>query len=82
MKLTCKEATLLASKAMDARLTVRERLAVRVHLMYCRGCTRFREQIQFLRRMARRSSDRSMAGAVHLSSAARDRIRAVLQRDR
>ena len=79
MMLSCKEATLLASKAMDTRLTARERWAVRLHLLYCRGCARFARHIQFLRRAARMTTDRMPATVRQLPPAARDRIRTALQ---
>lgn len=80
--MSCKEISLLASKALDTRLDWRERLAVRLHLLYCRGCRRFHDQIQFLRRAARRSSESLSAGAVRLPEAARERIRNALRRER
>ena len=38
---------------MDARLSWRQRLAVRVHLLYCVWCRRYVTQIQFLRKAAK-----------------------------
>jgi len=67
---------------MDNQLTLAERLAVRLHLFYCRGCARFREQVLFLRRLARRSREAQAADSVRLPEAARERIRATLRRDR
>ena len=78
---SCKEISALTSKSNDSRLKAWERLAVRVHLLYCRGCRRFRDQIQFLRRAAR-YPDAPLAGDAHLPEMARTRIRAALQRDR
>ena len=78
---SCKEISVLTSKANDSRLGPWDRLAVRVHLLYCRGCRRFRDQIQFLRRAAR-LPDSPLAGDVHLPEVARTRIRAALRRDR
>lgn len=82
LMLSCKEVSLLTSRSMDSQLTLAERLAVRFHLFYCRGCTRFREQVRFLRRLARRSTETQAADSVRLPEAARERIRAALQRDR
>lgn len=80
--LSCKQVSLLTSRSMDTALTRREQWAVRLHLLYCRGCQRFRDQAQFLRRAARRSSESLSAGATRLPAAARERIRAALQGDR
>ena len=80
--LSCKEVSLLTSKSLDTTLTRRERLAMRLHIAYCRGCSRFRDQIEFLRRAAQRSSESLSAGAVRLPEAARERIRTALRRER
>lgn len=53
--LNCKQASLLASRAMDERLSFRERMALRVHLWLCRNCTRFTKQLNFLRNVASHS---------------------------
>jgi len=79
--LSCKEVTLLASKALDTRLSWQERWAVRLHLLYCHGCRQFRKQIEFLRRVARRPEATS-AGNSRLPESARTRIRSTLQRER
>ena len=76
--LSCKEVSLLMSKQYDTRLMWSERLAVRVHLLYCRGCARLKDQLQFLRAASRRLAAGAAAGA-GLSRNARDRIRARLQ---
>lgn len=47
--LTCKEATQLISKSLDRQLTRRERFAVRVHLLICKYCKRFAEQLLVVR---------------------------------
>jgi hypothetical protein len=53
--LNCKQASLLASRAMDERLPFRERMALRLHLWLCRNCTRFTKQLNFLRNAASHS---------------------------
>ena len=51
MKLrSCKETTRLVSQGLDRRLGLGERLAVRIHLAICTGCSRFTRQVTFLRR--------------------------------
>lgn len=52
--ITCRQATRLASDAMERRLTAGERLALRLHLPLCPGCRAFRRQLTALRRMAQR----------------------------
>jgi len=80
--LSCKEVSLLLSKACDQELPWRERLAVRLHLLYCRGCAQFGKHLQFLRAAGRRLAQADyLPGGGELSVTARDRIRAALPRD-
>jgi hypothetical protein len=73
--LSCKDVSLLLSRACDERLPWRVRLAVRLHLLYCRGCARFRKQLEFLRVAAQRFSDRQdSVSRQRLPEAARQRI--------
>ena len=52
-KLSCKEATQLVSQGLDRKLGFGERVALRLHLAICDGCTRFNRQVAFLRRALR-----------------------------
>ncbi len=80
--LPCKEVSLLLSKSCDQKLPWRERLAVRLHLLYCRGCTQFEKHFQFLRAAGRRlAQSDTLPGGATLSVTARNRIRAALPRD-
>ena len=58
MMLTCKQATHLVSQGLDRRLGLAERLALRLHLLICDGCTNFSKQAAFLRRALSRLADR------------------------
>ena len=49
MMLSCKEATRLVSQGLDRRLPFGRRVALRVHLAICGGCTNFSNQMQFMR---------------------------------
>jgi hypothetical protein len=52
--LSCKEVTHLVSQGLDRRLSPGERLRMRLHFLICRGCTRFQQQMHFLRVAVRR----------------------------
>ena len=54
MMLSCKEVTELVSQGLDRHLSPGERLRMRLHFLICRGCTRFQQQMQFLRTAVRR----------------------------
>ena len=57
MILTCKEATRLASQGLDRRLGLAERLALRLHLLICEGCSNFRKQVAFIHSALARLGD-------------------------
>jgi len=50
MNLSCREASRLISQRMERRLSIRERIALRLHMGICDACTRFSLQAEFLRR--------------------------------
>jgi hypothetical protein len=56
--LNCKEATRLVSEGLDRRLGWGARLALRLHLVFCEGCSRFSKQVAFLRKAMARLADR------------------------
>lgn len=49
LRLTCKETTRLVLEGEDRALPLAQRVLVRVHQSYCRGCTNFGRQVQFMR---------------------------------
>jgi putative zinc finger protein len=58
MMLSCKEASRLVSQGLDRRLGFAERLALRLHLLICDGCTNFSRQVAFLQKAIARLADR------------------------
>jgi hypothetical protein len=57
MMLSCKEATQLVSQGLDRRLGFLERVALRLHLLICDGCTHFKKQTAFLREAMKHLAD-------------------------
>ena len=55
--ISCKEASRLLSQAEDRRLGWGERLKLRAHLALCDFCTRFEQQLKFMREAMRRLGD-------------------------
>lgn len=49
----CHEAHQLVIRAQDARLSVAERIGLRLHLLICRACAAFERQMEFLRAACR-----------------------------
>ncbi len=73
--LSCKETSLLVSQSLDRRLSWRERIALRMHLLVCDACRSFADQAAFLRTAARRFGRGANASEQpRLSSSARKRI--------
>ncbi|MFZ5557130.1 MAG: zf-HC2 domain-containing protein [Pseudomonadota bacterium] len=52
--ITCRQASQLVSKERDVKLTWRERLSLRLHLLMCAMCRRYERQLGFLSRVASR----------------------------
>jgi hypothetical protein len=73
--LNCKQTSLLVSQSLDRPLTWRERWAVRIHLLICVYCRRFKQQLKWIRgympRWQQQASERS---DIVLPMAARERI--------
>lgn len=51
--ISCKHATELMSQDLDRQLSRSERLRLRLHLLFCIGCRRTREQFRFMRQALR-----------------------------
>ena len=48
----CRDITALVSQGLDKKLSLRERLAIGVHVIMCSGCRNFQSQSQFIRKAA------------------------------
>lgn len=57
--LRCKEATRLMSEEQDRKLNSSERVQLEIHLVLCKACQNFREQVAFLRKACRAYLKRS-----------------------
>jgi hypothetical protein len=51
--LTCKHASYLISQSLDRRLTLSERWSLKLHLLMCRYCKRFANQLLQLKLVVR-----------------------------
>jgi hypothetical protein len=65
---------------MDGNLSWPQRLAVRLHLLYCVWCRRYAAQLQFLRRASRALAEPGFEAPIQkLSSEAKQQMAARLQ---
>jgi len=72
--LNCRQASELMSQGMDGKLSLKDRWALKVHLMMCRGCASFMHQIRFLRKAGNRWQQHSPSNPTRLSNEAKKRI--------
>jgi hypothetical protein len=49
IRISCKDASRLISQLQDGDIPLPERLRIRLHLLLCDACTRFEQQMRFLR---------------------------------
>ena len=54
--LTCADAAKLLSASQDLDLTRAERIALRMHLLICKACRRYRRQLAFIQEAMRKPS--------------------------
>ena len=52
--LSCKETTQRLSEAQDRRMSLAEKLQLKMHLAVCSGCSNFSKQLDFLRTACQR----------------------------
>ena len=79
---SCREAVRLQSEAMERPLSPARRLGLKIHLVLCKWCRRYGEQIQFLRAASRHQPESSQSDSATLSPEARDRLRAAIDQAR
>ena len=79
---TCRQASRLQSEGLDRRLSLPKRLGLRLHLLACRWCRRYGNQIRFLRQALReRPEDVTGAAPGTLSAEARERLQRALRNE-
>lgn len=80
----CRDLTRVMSESLDRRLTLRERVTLRLHLWVCLRCARYLSQISALSNVTRCAPELPLAEdtAPQLSDKARRRIKAALESER
>ena len=46
--LSCKDASQIISQSLDRKLTLRERFQLQIHLVLCKFCKRFSQQLEIM----------------------------------
>lgn len=76
--LTCKEASLLASKKLDKKLTFRERMHFYLHTAMCNLCRHYAKEIEALHQLIKKAGKNQefvLTGKEQLSEQSRQRIK-------
>jgi len=73
----CKAVTRMVSESMDRKLPFYQRIGIRMHLLMCKLCSRYRRQLSFLRETIRlqAASSEDIESAIVLPPGARERIK-------
>ncbi|CAG0993311.1 hypothetical protein MTYP_02402 [Methylophilaceae bacterium] len=78
--LSCRQASELVSQSLDRPLNLRERIAVRFHLLICTACTRFSRQLALMHAAIKKlASETEQNESLQLSRQVRDRITRALE---
>ena len=73
--LDCKQTSQLISQSLDRSLTLRERFALRLHLLICKYCKQFSQHIQTIRvALKQMTSSIESNDGITMPSAAKSRI--------
>ena len=80
---SCKEISILISESLDRQLPLHQRIAIRIHLLMCTFCSRYRQQVLFLRDLMNHLvmglEDEAPYPSAPLSQDVRDRIKHALK---
>jgi hypothetical protein len=79
LNMPCREHTTLFSRQLDAPLSRGEAVGLRIHIVYCRGCRRFRAHLRHLRALGRTLAD-AAGREPGLPTDARERLNALIAR--
>ena len=82
---TCRQLVPVMSQSLERPLSLRERVAMKIHLWVCIWCVRYLEQLNFMRE-ALRARGQQLPGedagpeGVSLTAEARERLKSALRR--
>lgn len=80
MIISCKSASQLISKSLDQRLSFSERFKLRLHLLICDVCTRFKQQLYAMQLAIKKLLNQTENdNAIQLPSPAKARIQKLIE---
>ena len=73
----CQAVTRMVSESLDRKLPFYQRMGIRMHLLMCKLCSRYRRQLLFLRETIRlqAASSEDIESAIVLPPGTRERIK-------
>lgn len=77
--LKCNKASRLISEALDRRLSLRERLPLRIHLFLCGMCAAYRQELRALRGLLKIWNKKVAESLPALPQESRERIKTRLR---
>ena len=77
----CQAVTRMVSESLDRKLPFYQRMGIRMHLLMCKLCSRYRRQLLLLRETIRleAASSEDIESAIVLPPGARERIKRSIQ---
>jgi hypothetical protein len=67
LMLNCKEVTHLVSESLDRKLPFHQRVGIRIHLLMCKLCSRYEQQLLFIRKVSRAQKMHNENDEPHIS---------------
>ena len=80
MNLDCRHAAGLMSQGLDKQLSIPEKIALRLHLLICQACRRYRRQLNVLQRIFHHLAQTDSYDKIALSIFSAERLKAFRQR--
>lgn len=74
----CREVSRLVSESMDREMSLGQRLGIRFHLLMCRYCARFGQQLKRIRILVRRQTEDSVP-PLAMDTKAKDQLKRLLK---
>lgn len=77
IKISCKEASFIISKKQETKISFTENLKLRLHILYCKTCTLFLKQTNFILLQLKKKNNRTYK----LSSETKDKMQRQLDNE-
>lgn len=79
---SCKKISALISESMDRKLPLYRRMGIKLHLMMCYLCRRYKKQLEFIRSIMQTDEEVDKIKNESLSAEARKRIKKKLDEEK